>query len=66
MAAAPAIQLHVLPEGLDRDGQPRVALVLPAEGGGRTRRAVTLLFPTIAAAVAAKRHMEGVANARQP
>ena len=66
MATTPVIQLHVLPEGLDRDGQPRAALVLPAEGGGRTRRAITLLFPTIAAAVAAKRTMEGMANAQQP
>lgn len=62
--AQPApIQLHLMPEALDHDGQPRAALVLPAEpaqGNAPGRRAMTLLFGTVAAALAEKRRREGV------
>jgi hypothetical protein len=66
MIGAPAtpIQLHLLPEALDRDGQPRAALVLPAQqanGNMPGRRTVTLLFGSVAAAVAEKRRREGAA-----
>ena len=66
MIGAPAapIQLHLLPEALDRDGQPRAALVLPAQqakGNMPGRRAITLLFGSVAAAVAEKRRREGAA-----
>jgi hypothetical protein len=56
----PPIRLHLMPEALDRDGQPRAALVVPPTPSRYDRRTVTLLFPTIAAALAAKRDMEGV------
>lgn len=63
-AASAPIRLCLMSEALDCDGQPRAALVLPAkpaEGNEPGRRAVTLLFGTIGAAVAAKRAMEGPA-----
>lgn len=61
--AAP-IQLHLLPEVPGADGTPRAALVLPAQQAKGTmpgRRAITLLFGTVAAAVAEKRRREGAA-----
>lgn len=66
MIAAPAapIQLHLMPEAPGDDGTPRAALVLPAEpakGNAPGRRAVTLLFGTVTAAVAEKRRLEGAA-----
>lgn len=57
----PPIRLHLLPEALDRNGEPQAAPVLPAEGGGRTRRAVTLLFASVSGAVAEKRRREAAA-----
>lgn len=59
----PPIQLHLLEGGPNRDdGQPRAALVLPAwpaEGATPGRRATTLMFTSITAAVAEKRRLEG-------
>lgn len=52
--AAP--RLLLLPDAPDANGQPRVALALPALSTGR--RAALVIFPTIAAALAAKRRME--------
>ncbi|MBX6747468.1 MAG: hypothetical protein IRY87_36015 [Acetobacteraceae bacterium] len=52
--AAP--RLLLLPDAPDADGQPRVALALPTLSTGR--RAALVIFPTIAAALAAKRAME--------
>jgi hypothetical protein len=63
-AATAPIQLHLMPEAPGEDGTPRAALVLPAEptkGNAPGRRAVTLLFGTVAAAVAEKRRREGTA-----
>ena len=66
MTAAPAapIKLHLLPDAPGDDGTPRAALVLPAEpakGNAPGRRAMTLLFGTVAAALAEKRRREGAA-----
>lgn len=58
----PPIRLHLLPEAPGGDGEPRAALVMPPKGGGRGRRALVLLFPSIAAAVAAKAGMEAAAT----
>jgi len=55
---APAPRLLLLPDAPDADGQPRVALALPTLSTGR--RAALVIFPTIAAALAALRTMEGV------
>ena len=57
MAPEP-IRLHLMPEALDRDGEPRAALVVPPTPSRYDRRTVTLLFPSVAAALAAKRRME--------
>jgi hypothetical protein len=55
-AASQAPRLVLLPDALDAEGQPRVALATSATTG---RRAALVLFPTIAAALAALRDMEG-------
>jgi hypothetical protein len=52
------IRLYLLPEALDRDGEPRAALVVPPTPSRYDRRTITLLFPSVAAALAAKRGME--------
>jgi hypothetical protein len=52
------IRLYLLPEALDRDGEPRAALVVPPTPSRYDRRTSTLLFPSVAAALAAKRGME--------
>jgi hypothetical protein len=57
MAPEP-IRLHLMPEALNRDGEPCAALVVPPTPSRYDRRAVTLLFPSVAAALAAKRAME--------
>ena len=51
----PPIQLHLMPEAVDRDGEPRAALVVPPTPSRYDRRTVTLLYPSVAAALAAKR-----------
>ena len=53
--SAAAIRLHLLPDVLDEGGEARAALELPAAPG---RRAVVVLFPSVAAAVVAKRALE--------
>jgi hypothetical protein len=63
MSGAAPIRLHLLPEALDRDGEPRAALVVPPSASRYGRRSITLLFPSIAAAVAAKRSMEAATPA---
>ena len=60
---APSIQLHLMPEALDAEGEPRAALVVPPMPSRYDRRTVTLLFPSIAAALAAKRRLEHVTPA---
>ena len=56
--AAPPIRLCLMPQALDRDGEPRAALVVPPTPSRYDRRTVILLFPSVAAALAAKRGME--------
>lgn len=48
-----------MPEALDRDGIPRAALVVPPSPSRYDRRAVTVLFPSLQAALAAKKILEG-------
>jgi hypothetical protein len=62
LTAAEPIKLHLLEVNRDEDEQPRAALVLPAvraDGNAPGRRAVTLVFASVAAAVAEKRRREG-------
>jgi hypothetical protein len=54
----PPIRLHLMPEAADRDGEPRAALVVPPTPSRYDRRTITLLFSSVAAALAAKRRME--------
>jgi hypothetical protein len=54
----PSIRLHLMPEAVDRDGEQRAALVVPPPPSRYDRRTITLLFPSVAAALAAKRGME--------
>jgi hypothetical protein len=61
-APPPPIRLHLLPEALDHAGEPRAALVVPPTSSRYDRRTVTLLFPSVAAALAAKRAMEGAGS----
>lgn len=65
MSPAP-IRLCLMAEARDRDGEPRAALVVPPSPHRYGRRPVTLLFPSAAAAVAAKRDLEVAADARRP
>ena len=55
-SAAPLARLVLLPDASDAEGWPRVALALSAFATGC--RAALVIFPTIAAALAAKRYME--------
>ena len=55
----PPIRLHLLPEAPDHAGEPRAALVVPPTPSRYERRTITLLFPSVAAALAARRSMEG-------
>lgn len=57
------IRLCLMPEALDCDGQPRAALVIPPSPTRYDRRTITVLFSSLAAALAAKRRMEGVSDA---
>ncbi|MBI0538962.1 hypothetical protein D9599_25750 [Roseomonas sp. KE2513] len=53
-----SIHLTLLPDAPDVDGLPRAGLVVPPQPGAVVRRPLLLLFPTVAAAVAAKQAME--------
>ncbi|MFT8243262.1 hypothetical protein [Roseomonas sp. BN140053] len=55
--AAP-IRLHLLPDAPDASGEPRAALLVPPSHT-LTRRPTLHVFATVAAAIAAKRQMEG-------
>jgi len=54
-STATAIRLHLLPDVIDEDGSPKAALQMPPVPG---RRAVVLVFGSIAAALSAKRELE--------
>lgn len=58
MSGVPSIRLALLPDALDADGQPRPALIVTPPAERVNRRAVLRIFPTVAAALAAKREME--------
>ncbi len=62
MSAGP-IRLCLLPEARDRDGEPRAALVVPPSPRRYGRLPVTLLFPSLATALDAKRSLERAAGA---
>lgn len=53
------IRITYIPNAVDADGEQRVALEVPAKPGDVFRRAALMVFPSIAAAVAAKAAMEG-------
>lgn len=55
-SAAQFARLVLLPDALDATGEPRIALALCALAPGR--RGGLVIFPTIAAALTAKRDME--------
>lgn len=52
----PPPRLVLLADALDTEGQPRVALATSATTG---RRSALVLFPSLAAALAALREIEG-------
>lgn len=58
VSAAP-IRVTILHEMSNDDGSPRGGLLLPAAAKSTTRRPLLLVFGSVAAAVAAKREMEG-------
>lgn len=63
MAAAP-VRLLLLDEARDPDGAPRAALRVPPMPGRYGTRPTTILYPSLDAALAAKRDLEGAADAR--
>ena len=60
----PAIRLCLIAEARDSDGEPRAALVVPPSPGRYGKHPSTILYPSLDAALAAKRAMEGAADAR--
>ena len=56
LPCAPSIRLLLLPDAADPEGMPRPALLLPDLRHGA--RPVLRAFPSVAAALAAKRTME--------
>ena len=65
MTAVP-IQLLQLRDAPDAAGEARAGLLLPPPAGSASTRPVLRVYESVAAAVAAKRAMEEVADARQP
>ena len=57
------IRLCLMSEAPDCDGVPRAALVIPPSPTRYDRRTVTVLFSSLAAALDAKRRMEGAGDA---
>ena len=55
--AAPVRLVHI-PALADSDGEPRVLLEVPPSPDGVSRRAVLMMFTTMAAALVAKRQLE--------
>ncbi|MBB5695518.1 hypothetical protein FHS87_003577 [Roseomonas pecuniae] len=60
-AGCPFIRLVHVPNALDADGEPRVALELPPSPGAVSRRPALLMFASIAAALTHKRQAESAA-----
>jgi hypothetical protein len=57
--AGPAARVVFIPNAVDEDGEPRVALEVPPRPGSVSRRPALLLFASMAAALASKRMLEG-------
>ncbi len=57
-AAAPIRLVHI-PNAIDPDGEPKVALEVPPKPGALNRRPVLMMFASLSAALAEKREMEG-------
>ena len=55
----PSVRLVHIPNAVDPDGEPRVALEVPPGPGTLSRRPVLLMFASMAAALDSKRSMEG-------
>lgn len=51
----PSLQILLLVDALNAEGEPRAAVARPTVSG---RRGMLAIFPTVAAALAAKREME--------
>ena len=59
MSGPETIKLHLLPDALDGNGEPRAGLLIPPAPSSPARRPVLLVFTTLAAALAEKRTREG-------
>jgi hypothetical protein len=57
--AGPSARVVYIPNAVDADGEPRVALEVPPRPGSVSRRPVLMVFATMAAALNGKRMMEG-------
>ncbi len=55
----PEVKLITLPDAPNSDGEPRAGLVILPEPHAISRRPIFRVFGTVAAAVAAKRALEG-------
>ena len=62
---AASIRLVHLRDALDTEGEPKAGLLVPPQAGGTSTRPVLQVYGSVSAAVAAKRAMEEVADARQ-
>jgi hypothetical protein len=58
-ASAEPIRLIDVPNALDANGTPRAALLVPPAPDAVSRRPIIRMFASVAAAIAAKRHLEG-------
>jgi hypothetical protein len=58
-ASAEPIRLIEVPNALDANGTPRAALLVPPAADAVSRRPIIRMFASVAAAIAAKRNMEG-------
>lgn len=61
--SAGAVRLLLLAEAKDPDGAPRAALIVPPSPGRYGKHPTTVLYPSLDAALAAKRAMEEVVDA---
>ncbi|MCG7360824.1 hypothetical protein MHZ93_06120 [Roseomonas sp. ACRSG] len=58
-ASAEPIRLIQVPNALDANGTPRAALLVPPAPDAVSRRPIIKMFASVAAAIAAKRNLEG-------
>ncbi len=57
------IRLCLMNEARDRDGEPRAALVMPPSPQRYGKHPTTILYPSLDAALCAKRRLEEAADA---